>query len=36
MDEGQVALARLEIARMDNDTNYPDRGVLTLDLRGGK
>ena len=36
MEEGQVALSRLEIALMDNDPNYPDRGVLTLDLRGGK
>jgi hypothetical protein len=34
--EGRVALDRLEIARLDNDPNYPERGVIALDLHGGK
>jgi hypothetical protein len=34
--EGRIVLDRLEIARLDNDANYPERGVVTLDLHGGK
>lgn len=34
--EGRIALSRLEIARLDNDPNYPERGVLGLELHGGK
>jgi hypothetical protein len=34
--EGRITLGRLEIPRLDNDPNYPERGVLTLDLHGGK
>jgi hypothetical protein len=31
-----LELGRLEIARLDNDPNFPDRGVLRLALQGGK
>jgi hypothetical protein len=36
IDEGALAIGRLEIPRLDNDPNFPERGVLTLDLRGGR
>jgi predicted phage baseplate assembly protein len=36
LDEGVLTLDRLEIARLDNDPNFPERGVLTLSLGGGK
>jgi hypothetical protein len=28
-------MGRLEIARLDNDPNFPERGTLTLTLGGG-
>lgn len=34
--EGRIVLGRLEIARLDNDANFPERGVLRLELHGGK
>ncbi|MBN9385051.1 MAG: putative baseplate assembly protein [Chitinophagaceae bacterium] len=36
VDTGQLSLGRLEIARLDNDPNYPDHGVFTLIMNGGK
>ncbi len=36
IDDGRLPLGRLEIARLDNDPNFPEHGVLRLDLRGGK
>jgi predicted phage baseplate assembly protein len=33
---GELPLAPLEIARLDNDRNFPEHGVLRLDLNGGK
>jgi hypothetical protein len=33
---GELPLGRLEIARLDNDPNFPEHGVLKLDLNGGK
>jgi hypothetical protein len=33
---GFLPLGQLEIARLDNDPNYPEHGVLRLDLHGGK
>ena len=33
---GVMRLDRLEIARLDNDRNFPERGVLRLALHGGK
>lgn len=34
--EGFMTLGRLEIPRLDNDPNFPERGVLRLTLFGGK
>lgn len=36
LQEGRIALGRLEIARLDNDPNFPERGVLSMELHGGK
>jgi predicted phage baseplate assembly protein len=33
---GELPLDRLEIARLDNDPNFPEHGVLRLGLDGGK
>jgi predicted phage baseplate assembly protein len=33
---GELRLNRLEIARLDNDPSFPERGVFRLDMRGGK
>jgi predicted phage baseplate assembly protein len=33
---GPLLLQRFEIARLDNDPNFPDRGVFRLELEGGK
>jgi hypothetical protein len=33
--QGALSLGRLEIARCDNDPNFPDRGVFRLVLEGG-
>lgn len=34
--EGELRLDRLEIARLDNDRNFAERGVFKLSLGGGK
>jgi hypothetical protein len=34
--DGALRLGALEIARLDNDPNFPERGVLQLDLHGGQ
>ena len=34
--DGVLTLGALEIARLDNDPDFPERGVLRLDLHGGK
>ncbi|HEY2990886.1 MAG TPA: putative baseplate assembly protein [Candidatus Binatia bacterium] len=36
LEDGKLALGRLEIARLDNDPNFPERGVYHLTLGGGK
>jgi hypothetical protein len=36
LDDGQLTLGRFEIARLDNDPNFPGRGTFTLNLRGGR
>ena len=36
MEDGFMTLGRLEIARLASDSNFPEHGVLRLDLRGGK
>ncbi len=33
---GVLALGPMEIARLDNDRNFPEHGTLTLNLRGGR
>ena len=33
---GRLDLGRLEIARLDNDPDFPERGVLRLQVLGGK
>jgi hypothetical protein len=33
---GFLSMHRLEIARLDNDPNFPERGVFTLRLGGGR
>ena len=34
--DGMLPLGPLEIARLDNDPNHPEHGVLRLELHGGK
>jgi hypothetical protein len=36
LQTGKLTFERLEIARLDNDPDFPDRGQLKLDVRGGK
>jgi hypothetical protein len=36
LETGQLDLGRLEIARLDNDRNFPERGVFRLQAGGGK
>ena len=36
LDESRLDLGRLEIARLDNDRNFPEHGVLRLTIGGGK
>jgi predicted phage baseplate assembly protein len=36
LESGVLPLGPLEVAQLDNDPNYPERGVLALDLRGGR
>ncbi len=35
IDAGQMSLARLEIARLDNDPNAPENGKLEFEMEGG-
>ena len=34
--DGVLGVGRLEIARLDNDPSFPERGVLRLRLKGGR
>lgn len=36
LESGRLLLGRLEIARLDNDSNFPKRGVLRIIPKGGK
>jgi hypothetical protein len=36
LDSGKLEMDRLEIARLDNDRNFPEHGKLTLTVRGGR
>ena len=33
---GRIDVERLEIIRLNNDPNFPEYGVLTVDMLGGK
>ena len=35
LHSGELAMGRLEIARLDDDRNFPERGVLDLTFGGG-
>jgi hypothetical protein len=34
--EGVLPLGPLEVARLDNDPNFPEHGRLVLEVRGGR
>jgi hypothetical protein len=36
LDAGEIKLGPLQVARLDNDRNYPDHGHLTIEPSGGK
>jgi predicted phage baseplate assembly protein len=36
LDAGALKLGPLQVARLDNDRNFPDHGQLTLTMEGGK
>lgn len=36
LEQGYIAMDRLEVARLDNDPNFPENGVLALNMGGGK
>jgi hypothetical protein len=36
LDGGVMKLAPLQVARLDNDRNFPNHGQLTLVMEGGK
>ena len=36
IENGVLPLSPFEIARLDSDQNFPENGILTLEMRGGK
>ena len=36
IEKGELKLGRLEIVQLDNDPNFPERGVLRILMEGGK
>jgi hypothetical protein len=36
LDDGVLPLGPLQVARLDNDPNFPEHGKLVLDVRGGR
>jgi hypothetical protein len=36
LSKGRLDFARLEIARLDNDPDFPERGTFQVTMRGGK
>jgi len=36
LEDGRLPLGRLEIARLDNDPSFPERGLLRIEMDGGK
>jgi predicted phage baseplate assembly protein len=36
LEDGVLSFGRLEIAQLENDPNFPERGALDIDMAGGK
>jgi hypothetical protein len=36
LNQGYLAMRRLEIARLDNDLNFPENGIIKLNPKGGR
>lgn len=36
IDRGYIPMGRLEVVRLDNDPNFPERGTLRFIMRGGR
>jgi hypothetical protein len=36
LDDGFLSVGRLEVARLDNDPKFPERGIFNLTVEGGK
>jgi hypothetical protein len=36
LQDGYLSIGRLEVARLDNDPNFPERGIFSLTVEGGK
>ena len=36
IDSGVLTFAPLEMPRLDNDPNFPDRGTVQLEMEGGR
>ena len=36
LKDGQLTFGRLEIAQLENDPNFPERGALEIEMGGGK
>jgi len=36
LEKGRLTLGALEVARLDNDPNFPEHGRLTLNMEGGR
>jgi predicted phage baseplate assembly protein len=36
LQSGEIALDPLEIARLDSDPNFPDRGIIKINVEGGQ
>jgi hypothetical protein len=36
LNDGKLSLDRLEIAQLNNDPNFRERGIFALEIGGGK
>lgn len=36
LERGAITVGRTQVVRLDNDPNFPDNGILRLDMRSGK
>lgn len=36
LEQGRITMGRLEVVRLDNDSNFPENGTLRLKMLGGK